>query len=254
MGTEQLTAIKGGIDRQRTKGGALKDKLYDLLNGYVEKGRTVVVRPGTMRNAYVPNTKGLCSFDGSKHVFAAETVTVPDGYTLHVLTRPGDGVVTTPINRIYFAKPFMGFLYVVADFVGDTNTYYHFWLQTGSEWQANRTYKHGDIVAPSTANGFAYQASRIGSPNLAWAPGVQRALNDVIEPTEYNDFYYTAVDVLGTNPRSGDEEPVWPTEGGAQVAEDADGIGGAAAGTPTEAPDNTETPNPDTTDRYEGGV
>jgi hypothetical protein len=251
----QLTAVKGGIDRLRPKGAALQDVLFDLVNGYVTEKKTVRPRPGTYRYANLPDgTKGLCSFDGRLHVFAAETLTPPNGFSVHVITHPDAGGDVVPINRVFFSAPFMGFLYVVANFEGFLTDYVHFWLQTGATWQATHTYKHGEIVAPSVENGFAYQASRIGAPNLTWAPGVQRAVGNVIEPTVYNDYYYTVVNVQGTNPRSGDTEPEWPTTAGAQISEDADGLGDSGDGTTTTPPDNTATPNPDTSDRYDGGV
>jgi hypothetical protein len=251
----QLTAIRGGIDRLRLKGAAMQDVLFDALNCRVTEKKTVVPRPGNYRYANLPDgTKGLCSFGGRLHVFAAETLTPPNGFSVHVITHPDAGADVTPINRVYFAAPFMGFLYVVADFVGFSGTYVHFWLQTGDVWQASHTYKHGAIVVPTVDNGFSYQASRIGAPNLTWAPGVQRALAGVVEPTEYNDFFYTVIDVQGTNPRSGDTEPEWPIEDGAQISEDADGLGATGDGTTTDAPDSAETPNPDTSDRYDGGV
>jgi hypothetical protein len=249
---QQLTTIKGGINRLRTKGAALQDSLYDLLNGYVTERRTVVQRPGTVLTATLTaGTKGLTSFQGEFHVFAAQTVSVPDGFVLHVLSHPDAGAEPIALDRIYFAEPFMGFLYVVAGFEGYADTYYHYWLQTGPVWEANHVYRHGDIVAPSVANGFAYQASRISAPSLTWAPGVLRAVNDVVEPTVYNDYTYTVVTVEGTNPRSGDVEPDWPTEDGAQVEEAADGVAGSESGSVTEPPDNVTTPNPETEDRYE---
>jgi hypothetical protein len=245
----QLTSVRGGIDRLRTKGAAAKDVLFDLVNGYVTQDKHVMMRPGTFRNASLTTgTKGLCSFGDLLHVFAAESVAVPTGYELHIITHPDAGVTPIALEKIHFAKPFMGFLYVTAEFTnGDV---YDFWLQSGDAWQASTVYKHGDIVVPSTPNGFSYQAQRLGAPNLSWAPGVTRAVSDVIEPTEYNDFYYTAVDVQGANPRSGETEPEWPTESGARVTEDADGFGSAGSTDTTTAPDNETTPNPDTVDRY----
>jgi hypothetical protein len=240
-----LTAIQGGVNRQRVKGAARQNVLYDLVNGYVSDDKTVVVRPGSIKTATLPaGTKGLTSFNGELHVFAVTSLEVPDGYVLHVITHPDqDG---SAINRIWFAEPYMGFLYVVADFVGHSGEYWHYWLQTGDEWAASHTYKHGDVIVPSTPNGFSYQASRLGAPNLSWAPGVQRTVGDVIEPTVYNDFQYEVIDTLGTNPRSGDTEPEWPLEDGAQISEDADGLGNVASGDTTETPDNDTTPNPDT--------
>jgi hypothetical protein len=247
-----LTTIRGGINRLRTKGSPPEDSLYDLVNAYVTAAKTVKVRPGTLRPASVPGTKGLCAFDGALHVFAAAQVDVPDGYVLHIITHP-DASPDDPIaiEEINFAAPFMQFLYVSATFVnGDT---YHFWLQTGDTWQANTVYSLGDVVTPSVPNGLAFQAQRLTDPNLAWAPNVTRQIGDVVEPTVYNDYYYTVVDVQGDNPRSGATEPTWPTEDGAQVIEDADGAGGAPT-TPTDMPDPNAQPSQSTSDRYDNGL
>ncbi len=251
-----LTTVKGGINRQRTKGGALEDSLYDLVNGYVTKSKTIAVRPGTPRVYELPtntagedDTQGLMAFRGQLHVFSHHAVDVPAGIEVHVIQHPTDP--TSPIAEINFAAPFMGFPYVVATFEnGDT---YHYWLQTGDVWQADHIYKLGDIVAPSTPNGFAYQASRLLPANQSWAPNVTRTLGDVVEPTVYNDFFYTVVDTQGDNPRSGTVEPIWPTEDGARINEDADG----SSTTPpsvTEPPDTTALPSPGIRDRYRNAI
>lgn len=251
-----LTTVKGGINRLRVKGAALNDSLYDLRNGYVTLAKTVVVRPGTFRTATLPTdtagttglTKGLMSFEGTLHVFAIEEVDLPAGFTLHIINHPTDP--TSPIQEIHYAEPFMGFPYVAAEFEnGDT---FHYWLQSGDTWQADHIYKAGDIVLPSVPNGLSFQATRISAPNLSWAPNVQRTVGDVIEPTVYNDFFYTVVDTLGDNPRSGTTEPVWPESDGAQINEDADGS--TADPTITTPPPTSNTqPNPVTQDRYSGG-
>lgn len=250
-----LTTIKGGINRQRTKGGALEDSLYDLVNGYVSKSKTVIVRPGTSRVYELPtntagegDTEGLMAFEGELHVFSHHTVDVPAGVTLHVITHPTEP--TSPIAEINFAAPFMGFPYVAATFENEDT--YHFWLQSGDVWEADTVYAAGDVVAPSVANGFAYQASRLLPANTAWAANVQRALADVVEPTVYNDFFYTVVDTQGDNPRSGDVEPIWPTEDGARINEDADGSTSVPSSV-TEPPDIAALPAPNVRDRYSNG-
>lgn len=252
-----LTTIKGGINRLRVKGAALNDSLYDLLNGYVSSAKTIVVRPGTFRSATLPTngdgsdqTKGLASMNGSFHVFAAQSAVVPAGYTLHILSHPDSPDASgnvIQLKEIHFAAPFLGFLYVSAEFVG--GDVFHFWLQTGSTWQASHDYKLGDIVIPSVPNGFSFQATRATPANQSWAPGLVRAVNDVIEPTVYNNFFYTVTNVLGSNPRSGTIEPNWPTTGGAQISEDADG-NPVTAVAPTVQPDVSTQPAPATVARY----
>jgi hypothetical protein len=252
-----LTVIKGGISRERRAGGASPQVLYDLLNGYVTEEGTVTVRPGTLRSATLDaSTKGLVAFDGTKHVFAAENVAVPAGYTLHLLQHPGgldedDEVV--PIKQIHFAQPMMGYLYVAAEFESDggsgLGTVFHYWLETGPTWTANTAYKLGDVVAPSVANGLAYRAKRASQPSPTWRANVVRDVGDVVEPTVYNDFLYTVVEVVGDSPKSGPTEPDWPTEDGAQVYEDsADTFDGLL--NTTEPPDADTQTSSGTQDRY----
>lgn len=254
MRTAPLTVIKGGINRQRVRGGARADNLYDLLNGYVTDAGTVVARDGCFRdNTLDELTRGLVYFDGSRHTFCHEVVAVPDGYTLHVLHHP-DASADYPIEleKIHFAAPMMGALYVTAEFAD--GEIYDYWLQSADAWEADTIYTHGALVSPTVPNGIVYQASRLGDPYPAWAPNVPRydGTGDyevsIIEPTVYNDFYYTCIEALGTNPRSGTVEPEWPTEDGAQIAEETDGVVTAEPAPPT--PPSTQTPGSSTEDRY----
>lgn len=249
-----LTVIRGGINRGRKKGAANQDVLYDLINGYVTQQNQVTVRPGTFRRAVVPAiTRGVVAFDGFRHVFATEVVAVPAGYKLHVLVHPDFEQGTAggfPLKKIHFAAPYLGFLYVVAEFdVGatDSEPVHHYWLQSAGAWQANKIYRAGDIVEPTVPNGLAYRATRLSAPNASWAPRVARTIGDVIEPTVYNDYYYTVVDTQGANPASGLVEPVWPTEPGAQIVEDTD-AGAAPPQVVTLPPENQ--PGGETIDRY----
>jgi hypothetical protein len=256
MRTVPLTVIRGGINRQRTKGGALSDSLYDLLNGYVTVAGTVVARPGTIREQTLNAlTRGLVAFDGTLHTFCHEIVAVPDGYTLHVLHHPdsAEGYIFE-LEKIHFASPMMGALYVAAEF--DDGQVFHYWLQQVDAWTELTHYLHGTMVRPTIPNGLAYQASRLGDPYPAWAPGVPRSdgtgsdyEQSIIEPTVYNDFYYTCVLTGGDNPRSGQVEPEWPLEDGAQVIEYADG--GEATETPAPPePPSTDTPQEGIRERY----
>jgi hypothetical protein len=245
-----LTTLRGGINRLRTKGGARADSLYDFLNGYLTDDGTAKVRPGTIRTAALDTaTRGLTYFDGSRHTFAASVVTVPAGYTLHVLVHP-DQDPNNPVialHRIHFAEPFLGFLYVVAEFVD--GGVYHYWLQTKGTWAASTAYNAGDVIQPTVPNGIVYQASRLGSPNPSWRALTPYVVGDVIEPTVYNDFFYTVVETTGGNPTSGSTEPDWPEEDGARVTEEVDGNSESEPGQVTEPPD-VDTPPADTQDRY----
>lgn len=244
-----LTAQRGGINRQRIKGGARADTLYDLVNGYVTDDQTIASREGSRRDGVLNSaTKGICSFDGSLYTFAASIVAVPEGFTLQVIAHPDSTADNTiQISKIHFAAPFLGFLYVVAEFAnGDI---FQFWLRSSGAWQADTAYSSGDVIEPTTPNGLAYQATRISSPFPSWAPNVPRAEGDIVEPTVYNDFYYEVVDTIGDAPRSGNVEPIWPTEDGAQVVEDVNGVPESTA-TATPPPPTDQNPQ-EVTDRYE---
>jgi len=242
MRREVLTTVKGGITRLRTKGAALKDTLYDLLNGYITAARTVKVRPGTFLTETLPaGTIGLVAFEGNLHVFAEDLVSsIPSGYVLDILKSP-DGDLA--ITAIHFAEPFMGALYVVAEF--SDGGIYHYWVRSASDWVANNEYDLHELVSPTTADGFAYKATRLGNPYPSWTPAAPRAVDDIIEPTTYNGYYYKVITVIGDEPRSGDIEPDWPTDAGATVTEDTDGtsqVPDATPPTPTipSVPENTE--------------
>lgn len=263
-----LTTIRGGINRLRTKGGARPDNLYDLLNGYVTEAGSVKVRPGTERVATLDSrTRGLCAFGGELHVFCHVAVEVPEGYALSILVHPdppaGDYGYTggydddTPValETIHFSEPFLGGLYVVAEF--ETGDVYHYWLQPGRPWEAETEYTAGTLVEPSVPNGLLFQASRFGDPYPPWQPdeprydGVGDAYaQSIVEPTTHTGYYYVCTETKGPNPRSGATEPTWPTFKGGTVIERTDtGLSSeVTADSPQPPPAGSTTGSPSTTD------
>jgi hypothetical protein len=221
-----LSTTNAGMTRLRIKGKASPATLYDLLNGYVTLAGTIKPRPGTVVDTVLPaGTKGLVAHKGKLHVFShVPTVMTDDRYVCITLRHPTDP--TTALRAIHFAAPFMGFLYVVAAF--EDGSQWHYWAEELDDWEAETAYSLGERVFPTVPNGFAYKATRIGSPDPVWAAGVERAVNDVIEPTVHNGFKYVCIAVTGAKPASGQYEPVWPTEAGATITEESLGGGGDA--------------------------
>lgn len=220
MATTQLNTASGGINRERTKGGPDPSTLYDLVNGYVDGSDGVRSRPGTRQEFTLPaGTVGMCAFEGEMVVFSSQVITgMPDGVRVEVLTHPR--VPSTPLTAIHFAGPFLGSLFVTAEFAdGEICDY---WLSSADAWKAGTVYVQGAVVQPTVANGFVYRPSRLTPPGVAWAPNVERAIGDVVEPTVFNGFEYVVVEVHGTPPRSGGTEPDWPRRAGAVVVEDVD--------------------------------
>jgi hypothetical protein len=146
-----LSQLTTGITRLRDKGGASPTSLYDLLNGYLDASGTPTSRDGTSVDAKLPTgTKGLCTFQGKKHVFALTAINPGrSDYVVDILIHPNPAFTGT-LKAIHFAKPFLGFLYVVAEF-SDGNIY-HYWLQSKAAWTANTIYKTGDAVRPTVVN------------------------------------------------------------------------------------------------------
>lgn len=246
MSAQPLGPVKAGITRLREKGGASSESLYNLVNGYVTAARSIKQRPGTPHVQALPpdGTKGLCTFRSKLHVFASAVVVVANPlFVVNILRHPV--LETAVLADIHFAKPFLGYLYVVAEF--DNGDVYHYWLQAVETWKPDAVYRIGQAVQPTVPNGFVYTAQRIGAPYPTWAPNVRRTVGDKVEPTKPNSFYYEVIDTIGADPRSGATEPTWPVADGATTFEDTGKptpppqTGGA--GGPAELP-------PDVAERY----
>jgi len=214
-----LVGLTAGINRLRVKGGASARGLYDLVNGWINQEGVVVPRAGTTRMATLDaQTVGLVSIDGVNNVFSIAPVTVPAGFVDNVLVNPNDA--TQALSKIWFAQPFMGFIYVVAEFAnGDI---YHYWLQNDGTWAPNTVYTNSNIILPTVPNGFAYKAVRVSAPNPTWSANIAVSVGQIVEPVEYTGYAYKATTVVGATPHTGTVEPTWPTAVGATVQEFGD--------------------------------
>lgn len=212
-----LNASKAGMTRLRTKGGASPETLFELTNGYVNASRCPQQRPGTTwkfnfaDTGHTGNaglTKGLVAFQGVLYTFSARALS--SGSTSFVIQRlmhPTNG--TADLKAVHFSKPYMGYLYVVGEFLDGVIG--HYWIQNPKAWRQSQFYLDNTLVQPTTPNGYYYKAQRLKNPN-AWTPVTMYSINDLIQPTEYNGYYYKAAVEGGpsTPPaRSGTLEPVW---------------------------------------------
>ena len=246
MATITLSAVKAGITRLRTKGGASEDSLYDLANGYVTAARTIVPRPGSALHTALPEgTIGLALFNGVFQVFSDHGIVgMPSNFNLNVLSHPNpDPDNPQTLVRIWKAEPFMGGMYVVAEWSdNEPGDAYHYWVQTVSAgtWKPETIHMLYDKVSPTISNGLAYEAHRLNPADPVWEPGVERALGDVREPSTFNGYRYVVVEAIGTPPRSGSSEPSWIAREGALVIEESD----------VAAPPPPQTPPPSTPPGY----
>ena len=220
MRAHSLSTANAGMTRLRRKGKPSPATLYDCLNAYITIAGSIKPRPGTdVEITLPPGTKGLVAHKGKMTVFSHLPLEISDSrYVCVTLRHPNDN--TIPLRDIHFAKPFMGYLYVVASF--EDSSQWHYWAEELDSWEAEKVYLPGDKVFPLIPNGFAYRAKRTGEPAPLWAPQVERAIGDVIEPTASNGYQYTCIAVTGSKPTSGLFEPIWPVADGATVIEVSD--------------------------------
>lgn len=236
-----LSTQKGGINRLRSKGGASPETLYLLVNGYVTTAKTIRARPGlTLRHTlFTAPTIGLTSFNGQLVVFSASTPGTFAGLQTIVLPHPSNPALT--LAKIHFAQPFLGRLYVVAEFSnGDV---FHYWVENPAAWDDLKVYGYLSRVQPTTPNGYYYEASNL-STAPRWNPGETITVGDLRQPTVPNGFNYRAVAVAGTAPiKTSDTEPVWPTST-APFGPTIDEYSYVGAPPTTTAPDPPTTPFP----------
>ena len=246
-----ITVLKGGINRLRVKGGASANSLYDLQNGYVTNDGSVVPREGTLRTATLDSsTVGLAAANGQFNIFSSQFGTAPIGYVLNVLSDPNN-TSASPV-KIWFAKPFMGFEYVVAEF--NNGDIFHYWLQNDGTWTSSTTYTSASIVLPPVANGIAYQGLRDFPAQPSWVAETIITSGSYVEPTTATGFAYQAVATTGSPVHTGAVEPVWPTVAGGIVQEFGDfDVSTSDAGTTQQSNSQISTASPlgaNITDRY----
>jgi hypothetical protein len=204
---ETLSTVGAGMTRLRTKGGASKESLYELTNCYVAASRAPAQRPGTTwkfnfadpargKSANAGKTKGLVAFNGVLYTFAAGSSPIitsgSASYVIIPLQHPNGTAAT--LTKIHFAKPFMGFMYVVAEFSDPLIV--HYWLQTPPTWKAATVYQANQQVQPSTPNGFYYKCVQIANPP-AWTALLQHYQYDFVQPSTYNGYQYEALFLSG---------------------------------------------------------
>jgi hypothetical protein len=232
------------------KGGAAANSLYDLQNAYINNAGAVVPREGTIRAATLnSSTVGLAAANGQFNIFSSafSTAALPAGYVLNVLSNPVNSTASPTV--IYYAKPFMGFPYVVASF-SDGNVF-HYWLQNNGTWTSTTDYTSASIVLPPVLNGLAYQGVRDFPPNPVWTPETIITSASYIEPTTATGFCYQAIATTGTPVHTGAVEPVWPTTAGGIIQEFGDfDVSTSDAGTNQGAFSTASPLGSNLTDRY----
>lgn len=250
MRTLSFNSSKGGLNRQRVRGGVKAETLYDALNTYQTGARTWVQRDGTVRDAVLAaNTRGLTAFKGILHTFSNKLEDyTPVGYQANVLAHPTDDEAT--LTEIHFAQPFMGALYVVAEW--SDGGIYHYWLASSGEWTAETVYLDGTVVTPTVPNGLLYKAvaNNPDAPTQTWQPLKNYAVGDKVLPTTYNGYYFEVTATQGDVPISGAVEPSWNANEGAETVESLDSTGAPASSASEESAPQVP---PDVRDRYGTG-
>ncbi len=247
MRTLSFTTAKGGINRQRVRGGATADSLYDALNTYQTGSGTWINRDGTVRDALLPaTTRGLTAFQGILHTFSYQLEQyTPVGYLANVLAHPTNDAAT--LTEIHFAQPFMGALYVVAEW--SDGGIFHYWLASSGEWSADHVYFDGDIVIPTVPNGLLYKATanNPAAPTQTWQPLTNYTVGSKVLPTTYDGYYFEVTATQGDVPISGNTEPTWSVGEGFETTESVNGTNAPASNVAADAIPQVP---PDVRDRY----
>lgn len=170
-----------------------------------------------------------------------------------------------PIKEIHFSAPFLGGIYVVAEFnvldpvlLATYGSVFHYWIQSSTggdnanEWSASTDFTIGQVVIPTTPNGLTYIASRRLAANPLWTPNTAEVVGNIVEPNTANSFQYTVTAVLGATPTTGATEPTWPTTDGGIVMEDSS-LASDQTVTLAGSADTTTTPPP-VPSRYSNGL
>jgi len=194
------------MTRLRDKGGASRDAAYEITNGFVDASGSPTQRPGTKwmfnwadprlgKGAQANQTKGLMFFKGVFYRFtsgngAGSGIVSGGGATYVILVLRHPTSTTATLSKIHYAKPMLGFPYVVAQF--SDGLVAHYWLQNPPSWKANTFYAPNSLVQPTTPNGFYYQAVPWTPLPAAWTPLLQHNLGDVVQPTAPNGYRYYA--------------------------------------------------------------
>lgn len=228
-----LSAIKTGMTRLRTKGGASQSSLFELTNAYVTAAKTIAPRPGSKPHAILPaGTIGIGLTNGVFQVFSDSDVgSMPENFNLNVLKPPEEAPDATLV-RIWKAEPLQGGLYVVAEWSDDPTRAIHYWVRGagGGTWLPNHVYMLGEIVKATAGGSLSFEAGRTQPADKKWEAGMEVRVGDVVEPTVFNGYKYTAKEVYGEPARTGATEPKWIAGTAATVVEDADAVAGGSSG------------------------
>lgn len=206
-----------GINLMRSKGGPSESSLFDLKNGWITSQRTAKARPGSAYAVDFPaNTVGMVAMGVFFHTFSHIIINsgVATNVIVNTLVHPTGGVAA--LMKIHEAFPFLGRLYVVAEFAD--GVVQHYWNENPASWTANTTYSFGAAVQNPIANGYYYEIKTLAT-TPAWQANTEVVVGESKQPRVANNFKYTATATTGTPTRTSNIEPVWPIVAGATVVE-----------------------------------
>lgn len=206
-----------GMSVLRPKGGADVQSLVLLKNGWVTSDGTMQSRPGCVSELDFPaGTVGVLAFEDKFHTFAGAPTAAPSDPRVEVdillhPTAPG-----TQLKTIHNAFPFLGRLYVVAEFVD--GVVQHYWDEDPPNWTDATQVAADAVIQPTVETGYYYENTGV-SPAPAWQSNVAVLIGESRQPTVANGFRYEVLTSTGGSPATSNTEPSWPSGIGSTVVE-----------------------------------
>jgi hypothetical protein len=207
-----------GMSALRPKGGASDKGLTLLRNGWITSARTMQARPGSVEELEFPEgSVGVVAFEDKFYTFAGGPVSAPADPRIEVEILLHPSSPGTALTKIWEAFPFLGRLYVVAEFAD--GVVQHYWVEDPPNWSSNAEVASGGVIQPTSETGYYYENISL-STTPAWQANTDTAIGEFKQPTIANGYRYEAVASTGTPPlRTSNYQPTWPTVVGAQVIE-----------------------------------
>lgn len=163
--------FRGGLDVRPAAALSKPNILRVLQNAYITTGKEIRKRPCLSLVATLEaGTVGLKSFNGKLNTFYGHGAAITHANPLFRANRTPHITTGAAPTKVHFCDQYNALMYVAVEH-GD-GTFRHHYLDDPGAWVALTNYTAGDVVRPTTANGFRYvvtiDAGSAGAGEPVW--------------------------------------------------------------------------------------